>query len=151
MNWKDYIERLKHSDDVLYTLHSAANNESIAKLEQFFHLTLPEEIKQLYLQADGIAIELAELAIAGIIGHLVFPLQEAKDYNQMLRKGDKKLKQYFFISDSGFGDYFGYHIQNQQITKTDIFVWNHEENTIAWVAPSISIFIEEWTRGKINL
>lgn len=140
MNWKDFIERVEKTDDVCFILNAPVTNETLTRLETFCHATLPEEFKQLYLQGDGIA---EKLEVAEIIGYLIFPLQQVKDYNRMLRRWHNNLKKYFFVSDSGYDDYFGYYIEDQQLKSTDIFVWKHEENKIEWVAPSVNVFIEE--------
>ena len=56
-----------------------------------------------------------------------------------------------FIGDAGDGDNFGYSIQQKRIRKTDIFSWNHEDDSRIWVAPNLEIFVKWWTSGKIKI
>lgn len=58
----------------------------------------------------------------------------------------------FFFSDAGNGDLFAYAIlKNGTIEKTDIYVWNHEDDSRTWVASSLEQFIEGWVTGKISV
>ena len=46
----------------------------------------------------------------------------------------------FFFSDAGNGDLFCYSIlKNGIIEKTDIYVWNHEDDSRTWAAASLNI------------
>ncbi len=42
-----------------------------------------------------------------------------------------------FFADGGNGDLFGYAILNGVIQKDDVYVWNHENDSRTWVAPSL--------------
>lgn len=57
----------------------------------------------------------------------------------------------FFIADSGLGDMFGYKTVNGKFESPDIYFWDHEENSIKWVAPNLIKFVEGWTNGTISV
>ncbi|PEE41435.1 SMI1/KNR4 family protein [Bacillus pseudomycoides] len=56
-----------------------------------------------------------------------------------------------FIADAGNGDLFAYSILNGSIQKDDIYVWNHENDSRTWVAPSLKKFIKWWSDGTISV
>ncbi|AAS41993.1 hypothetical protein BCE_3082 [Bacillus cereus ATCC 10987] len=51
----------------------------------------------------------------------------------------------------GNGDLFGYSILNGMVQRDDIYVWNHENDSRTWVAPSLKTFMEWWESGKITI
>ncbi|WP_025147863.1 MULTISPECIES: SMI1/KNR4 family protein [Bacillus] len=51
----------------------------------------------------------------------------------------------------GNGDLFGYSILNGIVQRDDIHVWNHENDSRTWVAPSLETFMEWWESGKITI
>jgi hypothetical protein len=32
-----------------------------------------------------------------------------------------------------------------------VFVWNHEDDSRTWVAPSLRVYLEWWLTGKIKI
>jgi hypothetical protein len=55
-----------------------------------------------------------------------------------------------FFADSGTGDQFAYSILNKEIRRTDVFAWNHEDDSRKWVASSMKQYIEWWLTDKIH-
>ncbi|WP_413305558.1 SMI1/KNR4 family protein [Bacillus sp. 1P10SD] len=71
-----------------------------------------------------------------------------EDYKDMYMPFENLL----FFSDAGNGDLFFYAIvKNGTIEKTDIYVWNHEDDSRTWVAASLKHFMEGWMTGKIGV
>ncbi len=59
-----------------------------------------------------------------------------------------------FFADGGNGDLFGYSILNGIVQRDDIYVWNHENDSRTWVAPSLKIFsgvVGEWKDNNLNI
>jgi hypothetical protein len=42
-----------------------------------------------------------------------------------------------FFADAGNGDQFAFPVVNGSHCKDDVFVWNHEDDSRTWVAPSL--------------
>jgi hypothetical protein len=56
-----------------------------------------------------------------------------------------------FFADAGDGDQFAFGILNGEIRNPDIFVWNHENDSRTWVAPSLDVYLEWWINGKLKV
>ena len=56
-----------------------------------------------------------------------------------------------FFADAGNGDQFAYTIQNGRIQKSDIFAWNHENDSRNWVAPNLTRYLEWWLTGELTI
>ena len=54
-----------------------------------------------------------------------------------------------FFSDAGNGDQFAYTIAGGEVRRPDIFVWNHEDDSRAWVSSSLRSFLPDWISGKL--
>ena len=55
-----------------------------------------------------------------------------------------------FFADAGNGDQFAYSVTGGAIRRDDVFVWNHETDSRAWVAPNLATYLEWWLTGKIK-
>lgn len=56
-----------------------------------------------------------------------------------------------FFADAGNGDMFAYTVCNGSVRRPDIFVWNHEDDSRTWVAPSLALYLEWWLSGKLKV
>jgi hypothetical protein len=56
-----------------------------------------------------------------------------------------------FFGDAGNGDQFAYTILEGEVRRGDIFVWDHEDDSRIWVAPSLSVFYDWWLTGKLKI
>lgn len=77
--------------------------------------------------------------------------------NLFLRNSDDMKESFMpidcllFFSDAGNGDYFGYPITNGDTWETDIYVWNHEDNSRTWVASSLKNFLKIWISWQLSI
>ena len=86
---------------------------------------------------------------------LVWPLQRIIDDNLRFR-ADPEFKTLYmpfdcllFFSDAGNGDQFAYAITGGDVRRPDIFLWNHEDDSRAWVSSSMRSFLPDWISGKL--
>ena len=56
-----------------------------------------------------------------------------------------------FFADAGNGDQFAFGIIDKKIRNRDIFVWNHENDSREWVAPSLEKYLEWGATGKLKI
>ncbi|HMJ10328.1 MAG TPA: SMI1/KNR4 family protein, partial [Polyangiaceae bacterium] len=56
-----------------------------------------------------------------------------------------------FFADAGNGDQFAFAITGGVVRRPDIFVWHHENDSRAWVAPSLERYLEWWLLGTLKL
>ncbi|KKB73203.1 MULTISPECIES: SMI1/KNR4 family protein [Bacillus] len=137
--WRDFPGK--------YTYNKPAETAKLEEIKQTFNIDLPEELESLLKETDGINDEFG--------CHLIWSADRIIDENKELRNSEifKDLYMPFdcllFIADAGNGDLFGYSILNGSIQRDDIYVWNHEDDSRTWVAPTLKQFIEWWIDGKI--
>lgn len=120
-------------------------------IESEFRLKLPAELAELYRETNGIS----EVLDGEIIGELIWGVERVVQDNISMRTYPDYKNIYLpfddllFISDSGTGDQFGYAISENGILTTDIYAWNHEDDSRTWVAPDLETFVREWGSGRL--
>jgi hypothetical protein len=53
-----------------------------------------------------------------------------------------------FFADAGNGDLFSL---LPGVRRPDVFVWDHEDDSRTWVAPSLAKYLEWWHKGHLKL
>lgn len=161
MNWETFINNLDLSDKKsTFCFNSPAADEQLKELLDRFQLNEhPQELLDLYQQTNGIS---EYLNVEGYlnnekIGELIWPIERVIETNLEFRTyPDFKdlymsFDQILFVADAGNGDLFGFITLNGNFDRDDIFVWNHENDSREWVAPSLSKFVEGWLNGSIKI
>lgn len=143
--WREFVQSLT-SD---FTFQSSATLDEIEKAESSLGILFPDELKSLLQESDG---------IAGSYGSgLIWDVERIKKDNLNFRQFPdfKDLYMPFdhllFFADAGNGDQFAFGILNRKIRNSDIFVWNHEDDSRTWVAPSLDVYLEWWLNGKLKV
>jgi hypothetical protein len=143
--WREFVQSLT-SD---FTFHSSATLDEIEKVESSLGILFPDELKSLLQESDG---------IVGSYGSgLIWDVERIKKDNLNFRQFPdfKDLYMPFdhllFFADAGNGDQFAFGILNRKIRNPDIFVWNHEDDSRTWVAPSLDAYLEWWLNGKLKV
>jgi hypothetical protein len=76
------------------------------------------------------------------------------DDNQLFRNNQDFIRLYMpfdpllFFADAGNGDQFAFRWKAE---LPDIFVWDHENDSRTWVAPSLAKYLEWWLNGTIKI
>ncbi|MEK4276833.1 SMI1/KNR4 family protein [Paenibacillus sp. FSL R7-0026] len=140
--WKDYFKGISEE----YAFSSPASGDEIAKVESSFQVTLPHELKEILLETNGVR------AIYDL--GLIWSVDRIKNENKHYR--DDHFQEYYmpfdnliFFGESGIGDLFAFPVTGEGICRDDVFVWNHENDSRKWVAPSVSKYVEWSLQGKI--
>jgi SMI1-KNR4 cell-wall len=68
-----------------------------------------------------------------------------------LRESYMPFENLLFFADAGNGDQFAYPIIQGASLRSDIFAWDHENDSRTWVAASLQRYIERWLTGKLSL
>jgi hypothetical protein len=50
-----------------------------------------------------------------------------------------------FFSGAGNGDYIAVAMRGNR----EVYVWNHEDDSRTWVAPTVLRFLEDWMTGRL--
>lgn len=150
MKWQKIINEIENQL-TKYQLNKPIHKASKIALE--LEVEIPVELDEFYKETNGIS----EIMDSETIGYLIWGIERVIQENREFRtiRSYKELYMPFdcmlFIGDAGNGDNFGYSIQQKRIRKTDIFSWNHEDDSRIWVAPNLEIFVKWWTSGKIKI
>ncbi|HDR7613306.1 MULTISPECIES: SMI1/KNR4 family protein [Bacillus cereus group] len=142
--WKNIIRSI--SLDL--RLKNPATKDELTEVQKYLHVELPNDLSHLLQETNG---------IEGEYGDFIWDASRIKTENMNMRNTVvfKDLYMPFdcllFFADGGNGDLFGYSILNGIVQRDDIYVWNHENDSRTWVAPSLKTFMEWWGSGKITI
>lgn len=123
-----------------------ASEQSLARCATVLAHSLPADLAALLRESNGIEGEYGE--------GLVWSADRIASENQTLRADAELATLYMpfepllFFADAGNGDLFAL---LPRIDRPDVFVWNHEDDSRTWVAPSLAKYLEWWLTGQIKL
>jgi hypothetical protein len=135
--WHTLIDHLSSNCE----FRPPATPDQIAAAEAALCVTLPDPLKSLLLESNGIVGETGE--------HLIWKIERIQKDNLSFRQNFAFAEQYmpfdplFFFADAGNGDQFAYRILAGVIRYPDIYVWNHEDDSRVWVAQSLDRYLTE--------
>lgn len=117
--------------------------------EEKIGVRFPDDLRNLLRETNGVFGQY-ELG-------LIWPVERILADNLKFRADGRFREMYMpfdcllFFADAGNGDRFAFPIQNNAIRNNDVFVWNHENDSRTWVAPSLAKYLEWWLNGTIRL
>ena len=120
-----------------------------SRQEAVLQVALPTPLNDLLREADGIAGEHG-LGLVWPVARIVsdnLDFRTRRDFRSLYMPFDPLL----FFADAGNGDQFAFIITDGEIRRNDVFCWNHENDTRAWVAPGLREYLEWWLLGKLEL
>jgi hypothetical protein len=143
--WKELVH--KHCADCQFA--DPASGAQLTQLQNALSVPLPDELRQLLLESDG---------VHGVYGvDLVWSAERIRKDNLTFRSNRDFRHQYMpfdhllFFADAGNGDQFAFTVLAGEVRKPDVFVWNHEDDSRVWVAPSLAKYLEWWLTGRIKV
>jgi len=142
--WKDYIGAIS----IEHSFTQPASIGEIAQIKKKLNVELPKKLLELYSETNGV-FDSFNCPLIWSTSQIVEDnsfFRNFKDYKDIYMPFDHLL----FFSDNGCGDLFGYRILSGSIQTEDIYVWNHEDDSRTWVAPSLELFIKGWITGEIT-
>lgn len=143
--WRTKIQALTKSA----TFKNSASDLAIENLEKALSVALPSELRDLLCESDGVEGEYG-------LG-LVWNCERILKDNLEFRSSSSFVELYMpfqpllFFGDAGNGDQFAFAIRSGRISRSDVYAWNHENDSRAWVAPSLEKYLEWWLTGKLKI
>jgi hypothetical protein len=143
--WRELIESLTPQS----RFHSPANKHNISDIGVNLGVPFPKDLIELLCESDGV---LGEYGL-----NMIWPLERIHSDNLSFRTNSSFKELYMpfenllFFADAGNGDPFAYRICNAVVPDSDIFAWNHENDSRTWVAPSLRHYLEWWLTGRIKV
>ena len=140
--WREYLEGLGAG----VTLAAPASAEAIARAERGLEVELPAELRELLLESDGVTDEYGT--------ELIWPVERILEDNSMFRGNADFAELYMpfdallFFGDSGGGDQWAFTVLAGRVRRPDVFVWDHENDSRSWAAPSLRVFLRQRLEGK---
>lgn len=135
-SWKKHVATL--TDDVRFG--PPADKKGFADAESALGLALPDELKLLLQECDGV--------VAGYGAEIVWSTMDMRRRNQEMRSADgfrglyMPFENLLFFGDDGGGDLFAFAVQaDGAINRPDIFRWDHETDARNWFASGLRDFL----------
>lgn len=122
-----------------------ATPDLIATVEGRLGHGLPGELRGLLAETNGIEGEygLGLLWSAKRIAEDNARFRTSEDFRRLYMPFDGIV----FFADAGNGDQFGISLSGNQ----EVYVWNHENDSRTWVAPTILGYLENWMTGRLTV
>jgi hypothetical protein len=145
LSWRDRLRSLTPKSE----FSEPASQISIAHAETALKVEFPAELASLLKESNGVQGEYG-------LG-LLWSVERIEEDNLKFRTFPDFRKLYMpfsallFFGDAGNGDQFAYTILEGEVRRGDIFVWDHEDDSRIWVAPSLSVFYDWWLTGKVKI
>lgn len=143
--WREYIQSITPA----FAFHPPATLDEIVKEESSLGVVFPVDLRELLQETNG---------VEGSYGlGLIWNIERMQKDNLDFRRSTdfKNLYMPFncllFFADAGNGDQFAFRILNGEIRTSDIYVWDHEDDSRRWIAPSLDIYLEWWLKGKLKI
>ena len=159
MNWIHFLSKeITMPDDRKFGFREPAPESLLLELKKQFNLTqLPPELEELYTQTDGVDdfLYIKHLDESIKTGDLIWPVERVIKENTFHRTSEnykrlyKSFNNLFFFADAGNGDLIAFEMQDGVLEKSDVYFWNHEDDTREWLASGLKVFIEGWLTGSI--
>ncbi len=143
--WRELVQRL--TPDCEFS--PPASPVQITAAEQGLCAALPADLRSLLSESNGIAGEYG-------LG-LVWPVERIAADNLAFRANADFAELYMpfdpllFFADAGNGDQFAFCLLAGEVRKDDVFVWNHEDDSRTWAAPSLERYLEWWLSGQLKV
>lgn len=137
------VEEIQHWGEAAFGPPASA--DAIQACEARLGHGLPDHLRQLLAETNGIEGEYG-------LG-LLWSTQRIADDNVHFRNDDGFRKLYMtfsglvFFADAGNGDQFAVSLSGTH----DVYVWNHEDDSRKWVAPTVMRYLENWMTGTLTI
>ena len=133
-SWKQLLT--SDVERVQFTI--SASGGDVAALEHTLGLRLPDDLRELLFETDGVKVRHSELIWS--TADIVARNQEFRR-NPEFRSLYMPFEHLLLFGDDGGGDHFAYAIDGDgEIRRPDIFRWEHELDSRSWFAARLEDF-----------
>ena len=141
--WKNLINKVSEDPE----FNQPATHEQLKEINDNFNLNITNELADLLKETNGVDLEGVRFWSSSEI------IEENVERRtlEVYKDSYMSFHSLLFFADAGNGDFFGFSIINGDIQKDDIYVWNHEDDSRTWIAPSLEDFLVWWSEGEISI
>ena len=143
--WKELVSRFANE----HQFRTPASPTEIGAAARVVGCELPSELRGVLEESNG---------LYGPYGSgLIWSTEMMAEQNALMRSTSDFRELYMpfdcllFFGDAGNGDLFAYTILAGSVRRSDVFAWNHENDSRMWVAPNLSRYLEWWLTGRMKL
>lgn len=147
INWRERIGGIHRSAQ----LHEPTTEDQLDLAEQALRQVLPEDLKDLLLQTNGLSDKKSRLDV-------VWPLDRIQNENQSLRTSLEYMAQsmpldalLFFSAAGADGVLFGFPITKAGAILPAVFAWYPISDDRVRVAESLDDFLRRWFAGELKV
>ena len=145
MNWKEHIEAICAQAN----FSEPAEEQALLAAEMQLGMRLPQSLRELLAESNGVRGE-HDLALIWPIERIVADNRSFRE-SQSFRTLYMSFEGLLFFADAGNGDQFAFAVAGGQVRRSDIFVWNHEDDSRTWLAKDLREYLEGWVSGRIAI
>jgi len=143
--WRELVEKASRKS----TFHPPATRARLRAAEKSLGTALPDELESVLLESNGV---LGEYDLG-----LVWSIERIEEDNAQFRASADFRRLYMpfdsllFFADAGNGDQFAFAVLDGAVRRSDVYAWDHENDSRSWVAPSLKTYLEWWLSGRFKL
>ncbi|QHW31672.1 SMI1/KNR4 family protein [Paenibacillus rhizovicinus] len=143
-----WIHFIKEIDSEL-GFNEPATMESIQIVEQQLKAIIPQSLRSLLLETDGVHH-------SEFYYDIFWPVERILKENQNIRNEDDveyydSFDHLLFFSDAGNGDLFAFLVSNGKVESDEVIVWKHENDSRERISSSLEEFVKGWLEGTIGV
>ena len=123
--------------------------EAILAAEAGLGVRLPGELRTLLSESDGVEgkFDAGVIWPVDVIRAQNLTFRTRPDFRDLYMPFDCVL----FFADAGDGGQFFYALHDGSVKRTDVFLWNQENDSRTWTAPSLRHYLEGWLSGRLKV
>ncbi|MEM7244506.1 MAG: SMI1/KNR4 family protein [Acidobacteriota bacterium] len=121
------------------TLTTGASSVALDEAESELGVAWPPSLRELLAASDGLQ-GAHGVGVVWSVGRIVRDnraFRDSADFRELYMPFEHLL----FFGDAGDGDQFAFPILAGAIRSEDVFVWRHETDSRAWLAPSLERYL----------
>jgi len=164
MDWKKHIENAYRANDSFTTYGSLpgfaepATLEEIREIERILKCQIPNDLKSLLMQTNGITEKMILNGGYTEINVFIFSSEEIVDINVWHRDHEEDIRpkqrfhKFIVFGQTGVdGIYFALPISNLEDTKAGIYAWYPIDCEFITVAETLEELTFNWPSGKLSV
>lgn len=143
--WRETLQKM--SSDL--TFKAPATDAEIDQINVELGIQPPDELRSLLAESNGVDGEYG-LGLLWDVARIIEDnrrFRSIPDFAELYMPFDCLL----FFGDAGNGDQFAFPVLKGSVRRPDIFVWNHEDDSRSWAAPSLQTYFDRWLSGKLTI
>ena len=143
--WRETLQKM--SSDL--TFKAPATDAEIDQINVELGIQPPDELRSLLAESNGVDGEYG-LGLLWDVDRIIEEnrrFRTTSDFEELYMPFDCLL----FFGDAGNGDQFAFPVLKGIVLRPDIFVWNHEDDSRSWAAPSLQTYFDWWLSGKLTI